>query len=320
MGGRRVLQLFAHRILVLRRGERSRRQESVHREPHRRFRVAPGDGAARGLRGRARLGRHRRRLGLASATGSSVAARAATGLDGVAFAVPLPAAPPHGRDRDRPLPLPRVRGQERADPALRLASRRDGRPYAGERAHPRRDDGHRGCLPRVPALGRLSLVAFHDGDDRDHRRRDRALRGHHRHRPKRHQESARLFHGEPARLHVHGRRCRCVLRRVLPRLHARVLQGLPLPRRGLGHPRDARGHPRFGRRAGHAKHGRAVEADAADRSYVPRLLLRDCRVSSAVRLLLEGRDPLPRVCDAHSRGAISHRRRRSIGLASSRPR
>ena len=39
-----------------------------------------------------------------------------------------------------------VRGrlrQERADPALRLAAGRDGRPDAGVRAHPRRHHGHR---------------------------------------------------------------------------------------------------------------------------------------------------------------------------------
>ena len=41
--------------------ERDRRQEGVHRQPHRRLRPARRDGPARLLRGRARLGRHRRR-------------------------------------------------------------------------------------------------------------------------------------------------------------------------------------------------------------------------------------------------------------------
>ena len=48
--------------------------------------------------------------------------------------------------------------------------------------------------------------------------------------------------------------------------HARLLQGLPLPRRRLGHPRDARAHPRRRRVAGHAQHGRPPEVHAASRS------------------------------------------------------
>ena len=55
---------------------------------------------------------------------------------------------------DLPLPVPRLRGQERADPALRLAAGRDGRPDAGVRADPRRDDGDGRRVPhraqRVP--------------------------------------------------------------------------------------------------------------------------------------------------------------------------
>ena len=51
--------------------------------------------------------------------------------------------------------VPRVRGQERADPALRVAARRDGRPDARVRAHPRGDDGHRWRLPRRAALVRV---------------------------------------------------------------------------------------------------------------------------------------------------------------------
>ena len=41
-------------------------------------------------------------------------------------------------------------GQERADPAARLVARRDGGPDPGLGAHPRRDDGHRRRVPRVP--------------------------------------------------------------------------------------------------------------------------------------------------------------------------
>jgi NADH-quinone oxidoreductase subunit L len=76
--------------------------------------------------------------------------------------------------------------------------------------------------------------------DRAGGRRDGALRRHDRPRAERHEEGAGLLHGEPARLHVPRRRRRRVQRGLLPRVHARVLQGLPLPRRRLGDPRDAR--------------------------------------------------------------------------------
>ena len=52
-----------------------------------------------------------------------------------------------GRHGDLPLPLPRLRRQERADPALRLAARRHGRPDAGLGADPRGDDGDGRRLP-----------------------------------------------------------------------------------------------------------------------------------------------------------------------------
>ena len=105
-------------------------------------------------------------------------------------------------------PLRRRVRQERPAAALRVAARRDGRPDAGLRPHPRRHDGHRRRLPRraqrVPLLARPGG----DGDGHDRRRGHRALRGPHRLRPDGHQEGARLLHGEPARLHVHRRRLR----------------------------------------------------------------------------------------------------------------
>ena len=66
---------------------------------------------------------------------------------------------PHGgtvanADRARPA---RRRGREvGADPAAHLASRRDGGPDAGQRAHPRGDDGHRRRLPDRPHATRCS--------------------------------------------------------------------------------------------------------------------------------------------------------------------
>ena len=73
----------------------------------------------------------------------------------------------------RPRALPRLHRQERADPALRLAPRRDGRPDAGLRAHPRGHDGHRGRLPRLPPLVRLRALARRGDGHRRRRRRAR---------------------------------------------------------------------------------------------------------------------------------------------------
>ncbi len=75
------------------------------------------------------------------------------------------------RHRDLPPALPRRDRQVRADSALRLAARRHGRPDAGLRAHPRRDDGHRRRLHDRPLERALPPLA--DGDDgrRRHRRR-----------------------------------------------------------------------------------------------------------------------------------------------------
>ena len=81
----------------------------------------------------------------------------------------------------------------------------------------------------------------------------RAVRRHHRRRPERHQEGAGLLDGQPARLHVPGRRRRRLRGRHLPHDHPRLLQGPAVPRLRLGHPRHAR-------RAGHAPHGRPAQA------------------------------------------------------------
>ena len=95
-------------------------------------------------------------------------------------------------------------------------------------------------------------------------------------------------------------------RRDLPPRHARVLQGLPLPRRRQ---RD----PRARRRAGHAQDGRARAQDPA---HVRDLRDRDGgdrRPPAARRLLLEGRDPLVRVREHARRLAAALDRRRGDG-------
>ena len=130
LGGRRALLVFADRLLVQREGERRRRQESVHRQPHRRFRVPDRDVPA--LREHRHVGFPRRRR-----RGEGVGRRRS------------------GGDGDLPVPFPRLRRQERADPALHLAPRRDGRPDAGLGAHPRGDDGDR---RRVSHRAKLDAV------------------------------------------------------------------------------------------------------------------------------------------------------------------
>ncbi len=117
------------------------------------------------------------------------------------------AAPRDGRG-DRALAVLGGDRQECADPALRLAARRDGRPDAGLGLDPRRDDGDgRRLLDRAVdaaialAPGVLHLIAVTGcatallvgGDRRD---ADRLEAG------------AGLFDGQPARLHVHGARGR----------------------------------------------------------------------------------------------------------------
>ena len=92
--------------------------------------------------------------------------------------------------------------QERADPAARLAPRRDGRPDAGLGADPRGDDGHRRRVPGVPRATRSSSERRRVDGRRVGRRGHRAPRRHRRARAARHQTRARVLHDQPARLHV----------------------------------------------------------------------------------------------------------------------
>ena len=138
-------------------------------------------------------------------------------------------------------------------------------------------------VARLNFLFALSPSAMALG--RAHRRAHRAVRRVDRLLPVRHQEGPRLLDGLAARLHVHRRRRRRVLGRRLPPAHARLLQGLPLPRVGLG-------HPRLPPRAGHAEHGRAQEVHAHHALDLPLRVHRDRRLPDRERLLLEGRDPL----------------------------
>ena len=179
------------------------------------------------------------------------------------------------------------------------------------------------CRP----LLRVRALAAHDDGHRRDRSPDGAPGGDDRARSKRHQKSPRLFDGEPARFHVHGRRRGRFHRGLLPRSHARVLQGLPLPRCRQRHPRDARPRARRREVARHADDGRPPEVHAADVLDVLRLHPGHRRVPVHLGLLLQGRDPLPRLGRPHGepvhregwspRGWGSTSRRSGLGRPSS---
>ena len=277
--GRRPLLVPADRLLLRQELRRRRRQESVHRQPHRRLRLHP-----RHLPDLQHL-RHapttRKVFALASAQSARVRRR---------------------RHGDLPAALRRRVRQVGADPALRLAARRDGRPDAGLRAHPRRDDGHRRRLHGRPLERRSSA---------SRRRRWVSWRSI--------GAATAIFAAtiglaqndikkvlaystvsQLGYMFLAGRRRR-VHRGDLPRHDARVLQGLPLPRRRLG-------HSRLRRRAGHAQDGRPAK-------YMPRTHMDDAR-SPASRSPASRRSPASsrrtRSSPARSsttRGALARRRR-----------
>ena len=115
-------------------------------------------------------------------------------------------APEVGADDDRPAADGGRLRQVRADSAVRLAARRDGRPHAGFGADPRRHHGDGGRLHDGAVVGDFHACSGRDGRDRDHRRRDGVVCGHHRPGAERYQESLRVLHGFAARLHVHRHR------------------------------------------------------------------------------------------------------------------
>ena len=144
----------------------------------------------------------------------------------------------------------------------------------------------------VYMLGRNAVLFSHaphgDDDRRDRRRADGADGGVDRPRAVRHQARARVLDGLAARLHVHGDGRRRVLGRRVPPDDARVLQGAALPRQRLGDPRD-------GRRAGHARMGGLKKYLPVTFATMMIGTLAIAGIPPLVRVLQQGRDPLPRV-------------------------
>ena len=162
--------------------------------------------------------------------------------------------------------------------AADLAARRDGRPDAGQRADPRRDDGDRGRLPdrAHPVLFELAPAA--QLAVARHRRRDAAARRLQRARPARHQARPRLLHHEPDRLHVPGAGRRRLVGGDVPLHDPRFLQGAAVPRR-------RRRHPRAAPRARHLPNGRPPAGAAARLLDLPH---RRMRRSPALPLVTAG--------------------------------
>ena len=182
LGGRGPLQLPAHLVLAEGPAERLQRPQGVHRHPRR------GHGA------------HRRTVPALHA-----AAHAADPADARGGAGQLRAR--LGRGRRRRPAHPRRRGRQvGAGPAADLAPGRDGRPVAGQRAHPRRDHGHRRRLPHRAHQRAVHAGAGRPADRRHRRHRDAARGGLQRAGTARPQARPRLLHHQPDRLHVPGAR------------------------------------------------------------------------------------------------------------------
>ena len=143
-------------------------------------------------------------------------------------------------------------GQVCAVSAARLATGRDGRSDAGQRAHPRRDDG--GCW-RVHALPRVFSDRWHvgDGGDRMDRRIDLTHGSADGRSAGRYQAHPGLLDALTTGLHGDGGWAGFARCGYVSPEHARLFQGVALPRGRLGD-RGATS------RAGHLENGRFTRA------------------------------------------------------------
>ena len=187
LGRRRPRLLPAHRLLVSPASGELSRDQGVRRQPRRRFRLR-----ARHLRRFLRFPRRQLRHGLRCSPREAKPDADRLRLSGGRADRDLPAAL-HGRD-----------GQIGAVPAPHLATRRDGRPDAGLRTHPRRHHGDGGRVHGGPAFAAVRAFALRTLGRHARGCHHRVLRGHHWRCAKRHQARDRLFDLLPAWLHVRG--------------------------------------------------------------------------------------------------------------------
>src|SRR5215204_4871668 len=133
--------------------------------------------------------------------------------------------------------------EERAVPAARVVAGRDGGPYAGLRADPRRDDGRSGRVPRGTHVRHLRPERVCDARRSVHRGLHGTDGGDDGAGQEGHKARHRVLDGLTARVHDAGPGDRVVHGGHLPPLQPRLLQGATVPVRRQHHLRDGQLQP-----------------------------------------------------------------------------